>query len=161
LRRIACELRLLRPRHPLSRARATIGAGTAASRRDRGFPSARLRILLTNVGIAQRTGAETMLLDLAIGLQKAGHAPTIWSPLVDPSVAKPAIQAGIPVVTRLGDVAITPEIIHGQHHLETLGALRYFPEARAVFVCTSGYWWHDEPPRHARIHRFVAVDEFC
>ena len=71
------------------------------------------------------------------------------------------LAAGIPVVSSLNDLPCVPDIIHGHHHLETIEALRHFPRVPAIFVCHSGYWWHDAPPRHPRIRRYVAVDEFC
>jgi hypothetical protein len=120
-----------------------------------------LRILITNVGIANRTGAEVVAMDLARGLAALGHAPMIWAPLVDPEVARPLVEAGIPVVSRFDMLPRVPDVIHGQNHLETIEALRRFPGVRALFVCHSGYWWHDDPPRHARICRYVAVDDFC
>jgi glycosyltransferase involved in cell wall biosynthesis len=119
------------------------------------------RILLTNVGIANRTGTEIMAMDLARGLAAAGHAPMIWAPLVDPDVVAPVVASGIPVVSRFEDLPCAPDVIHGHHHLETIEALRRFPRVPALFVCHSGYWWHDDPPRHPRIVRYVAVDDFC
>ena len=71
------------------------------------------------------------------------------------------LDAGIPVVSRIEDLPRDPDVIHGHHHLETIEALRRFPGAPAIFVCHSGYWWHDAPPRHPRIGTYVGVDEFC
>jgi hypothetical protein len=120
-----------------------------------------LRVLITNVGIANRTGTEIVTMDMASGLLRQGHMPMIWAPRTDPIVAAPLLAAGIPVVSKLDELPCVPDIIHGHHHLETIEALRHFPEVPAIFVCHSGYWWHDAPPRHPRIRRFVAVDEFC
>ena len=39
-----------------------------------------LRILLANVTLASRTGTETALRDLALGLRAAGHRPMAYSP---------------------------------------------------------------------------------
>jgi hypothetical protein len=100
-------------------------------------------------------------MDLASGFQRLGHFPMIWAPRIDPAVAAPIRSAGIPVVSKLVDLPWVPDIIHGHHHLETVEALRYFPGVPAIFVCHSGYWWHDAPPRHPMIRRYVAVDEFC
>ena len=44
-----------------------------------------LRILITNVGIANRTGTEIVAMDLASWLLRLGHMPMIWAPLLDPS----------------------------------------------------------------------------
>lgn len=124
-------------------------------------PYRSLRILITNVGIANRTGTEIVTMDLASGLARLGHFPMIWAPLLAPAVVAPLLAAGIPVVSRLDDLPGAPDIIHGHHHLETIEALRHFPSVPAIHVCHSGYWWHDDPPRHPRIRRYVAVDEFC
>jgi glycosyltransferase involved in cell wall biosynthesis len=120
-----------------------------------------IRILITNIGIANRTGTEIVAMDLASSLARLGHIPMIWAPRVDPVVAAPLLAAGIPVVARLDDLPCVPDIVHGHHHLETIEALRHFPCVPAIFVCHGGYWWHDAPPRHPRIRRYVAVDEFC
>ena len=120
-----------------------------------------LRILITNVGIVNRTGTEIVTMDLASSLQRLGHIPMIWAPRLDPIVAAPLLAARIPAVATLGDLPCAPDIIHGHHHLETIEAVRHFPGVPAIFVCHSGYWWHDAPPRHPRIRRYVAVDEFC
>ena len=121
----------------------------------------RLRILITNVGIAERTGTEVVAMDLALGLARLGHFPMIWAPRVDPAAAAAVLNAGIPVVSRIEDLPREPDVIHGHNHLETIQALRRFPQVPAIFVCHSGYWWHDAPPRHPRIRRYVGVDEFC
>ncbi len=117
-------------------------------------------ILLTNVGIANRTGTEVVVMDLARGLAARGHEPMIWAPILAPAVAAPAVATGIPVVSRFDDLPAAPDVIHGHHHLETIAALDRFPGVPAVFVCHSGYWWHDEPPRHPAIRWYVGVDEF-
>src|SRR5262245_20290534 len=121
----------------------------------------RYRVLITNVGIANRTGTEIVAMDLARGLDRIGHWPMIWAPLVDPVVAAPVRAAGIPVVSRFEELPAVPDVIHGHHHLETVEALQRFPRAPAIFVSHSGHWWHDEPPRHCCIRRYVGVDDFC
>lgn len=120
-----------------------------------------MRVLFTNVGIVNRTGTEVVTMDLARRLASDGHEPMIWAPVVDPEAAAPALSAGVPVVSRLNDLPGPPDVIHGHHHLETIAALRHFPGVPAIFVCHSGHWWHDEPPRHVGIRHYVAVDEFC
>ena len=120
-----------------------------------------LRILITNVGIANRTGTEVVVMDLARGLAAAGHEPMIWAPQIRTALVADLVAAGIPVVSRLEHLPAAPHVIHAQHHQETIEALRRFPEAPAVFVCHSAHWWHDSPPRHSRIRRWVGVDGLC
>src|SRR5438552_2415041 len=110
-----------------------------------------LRVLITNIGIVNRTGTEIVAMDLAAGLARLGHFPMIWTPLLDPGVAAHVQAAGIPVVSRFDDLPCIPDIIHGHHHLETIEALRRFPGVPAIFVCHSGYSWNDAPPRHRAI----------
>ena len=45
-----------------------------------------LRILITNVGIANRTGTEIVAMDLARAYQRSGHLPMIWAPTLDPAL---------------------------------------------------------------------------
>jgi len=125
------------------------------------LPFRPLHVLITNVGLANRTGTEIVAMDLAAGLARAGHKPMIWAPRLDLAVAQPLTAAGIPVVSALADVPEIPDIIHGHHHLETVAALEHFPGVPGIFVCHSGFWWHDAPPRHSRLRHYVAVDEFC
>jgi len=120
-----------------------------------------LRILITNVGIANRTGTEIVAMDLARGLLAAGHEPMIWAPQIRPDLVADLIAAGIPVVSRLEHLPSTPDVIHAHHHQETIEALRRFPQTPAIFVCHSAYWWHDTPPRHPNIRRWVGVDGLC
>jgi hypothetical protein len=120
-----------------------------------------MRILITSIGIVNRTGAEIVAMDLAAGFARLGHSPMIWAPRLNRLVAGPLLAMGIPVVSGLNELPIAPDIIHGHHHLETVEALRRFPDVPAIHVCHGGYWWHEAPPRHARIRRYVAVDEFC
>lgn len=137
------------------------GAEERKQRRTALSTDAPMRVLFTNVGIANRTGTEVVAMDLARGLASRGHRPMIWAPLVEPGLAAPLIRDGIPVVSRFEDLPDAPDVIHGHHHLETIAALRRFPGVPAIFVCHGGHWWHDEPPRHPRIRRYVAVDDFC
>jgi hypothetical protein len=87
-----------------------------------------LRILITNVGIANRTGTEIVVMDLARGLLAAGHEPMIWAPQIRPDLVADLIAAGIPVVSRLEHLLSTPDVIHAHHHQETIAALRCCPQ---------------------------------
>src|SRR5262245_48140026 len=123
-------------------------------------PDARLRILLTNRVIAQRTGTELYIRDLATGLLRRGHFPVVYSPRLGP-LASEIRRDTIPVVDDLANVAEPPDIIHGQHGLETLTALLAFPRVPAISVCHSWIGWADEPVPFPRIRRYVAVDDTC
>jgi hypothetical protein len=123
-------------------------------------PDAPLRILLTNRVVAQRTGTELFVRDVATALLRRGHLPLVYSPRLGP-LAEEIRRETIPVIDDLANVAEPPDIIHGHHGLETLTALLAFPGVPAVSVCHSWIGWADEPVRFPRIHRYLAVDDTC
>lgn len=100
-------------------------------------------------------------MDLARSLAAAGHSPMIWAPKLSLPVAAELVSEGIPVASRLEDIPSPPDVIHGHHHLETIEAVRFFPRTPAVFVSHHGFWWHDAPPKHPNIRRYVGVDRLC
>jgi hypothetical protein len=117
-------------------------------------------VLLTNSVIANRTGTELYVRDVASALQRRGHRPMVYSPRLGPLAAE-IRRHTIPVVDDLGRVAEPPHIIHGHHGVETLTALLAFPGVPAVTVCHSWIGWADEPVRFPRIRRYLAVDDTC
>lgn len=123
-------------------------------------PDAPLRILLTNRVVAQRTGTEVYVRDVAAELLRRGHRPVVYSPRLGP-LAEEIRSLTIPTVDDLSNVAHRPDIIHGHHGLETLTALLAFPGVPAVNVCHSWVGWWDEPVAFPRIRRYLAVDDTC
>jgi Glycosyltransferase Family 4 len=119
-----------------------------------------LRILLTNLKLDSRTGTETFLRDLAPALLRRGHAPAVYSPRLG-EIADELRWETIPVVDDLARLPFRPDVVHGQHHPETMAALLRHPGVPGLFVCHDASAWHDEPPRFPRIVRYVAVDEAC
>jgi len=119
-----------------------------------------LRILLVNVTLASRTGTETALRDLAISLKAAGHQPVVYSPAVG-ELAEEMQSSDIPVFSRWQDVSEEPDIVHGNHHVQTVEALLKFRQARGLFVCHDRRAHMSAPPRMSRIRRYVAVDYNC
>lgn len=118
----------------------------------------KLKVLITNHNFAQRAGTQLYIRDLALELQKMGHLPFIYSPVVG-EVAQELRKATIPIVSDLAMLSIQPDIIHGHHHLETLSALLHFPKTPALFICHGWYCWQESPPKFPRILRYVAVDQ--
>jgi hypothetical protein len=119
-----------------------------------------LRVLITNMSLATRSGTETYVRDLAIGLVRRGHTPIVYSTYL----GEPAVElraATVMVVDNLRAIAAPPDVIHGHHHPETVTALLYFPAAPAVFCCHDRMSVRDTPPRSERILRYVAVDDTC
>jgi len=119
-----------------------------------------LRILITNNTLDARAGSELYVRDLAISLMKRGHFPVAYSPCCG-SVAEELANATIPVVDDLRSLAAVPDIIHGQHHFETMTAALRFPTVPVVFVCHGWLPWEERPPVFPTILRYVAVDDLC
>jgi len=119
-----------------------------------------LRILIVNVTLASRTGTETALRDLAFGLKRAGHEPVVYSPELG-ELADEICSSGIPVLSHLQDLLGEPDIVHGNHHVQTVEALLTFRKARGLFVCHDRRAHMSAPPRMGRILRYVAVDYNC
>jgi glycosyltransferase involved in cell wall biosynthesis len=119
-----------------------------------------LRILLTNNTLSSRGGSELYLRDLAISLLKRGHFPIAFSTALG-EVAEELRRATIPVVDDLDELNVTPDLIHGQHHLETTIAALHFPSVPVVHVCHGWHPWEELPPILPNVKRYVAVDDLC
>jgi hypothetical protein len=119
-----------------------------------------LRVLITNVTLASRSGTEVYVRDLAAGLLAAGHAPLVYSTDLG-ELAGEIGRATVPVVDDLAALSRPPDVIHGHHAPETLTALLHFPGVPAVAVCHDWDAWHDTPLLFPRVRRYVAVDETC
>ncbi len=119
-----------------------------------------LRVLITNMTLAGRTGTETAVQDLALGLLRAGHSPVVYTP--DPGdIALELRKASVPVVDDLSNLSAMPDVIHGNHHAETVTALLHFGGVPAINVCHAFIPSVAAPPRHPRVLRYVAVDDAC
>lgn len=119
-----------------------------------------LRILITNITLATRTGTELYVRDLATALLDRGHTPIVYSTELGP-VAQELRAATVLVIDDLAALAMSPDVIHGHHNLPTMTALLRFPGVPAVFFCHDPSAWHDSPPRFPRILRYVAVNLPC
>lgn len=117
-----------------------------------------MRVLIATGWLGNRRGGtELYALEVAVELLRRGHQPVIFSPILG-TVAEEARAAGIPVAATPGQLTDVPDIIHGQHHPETVTALLRFPHSPAVFFCLSARHWNEIPPLHPRIYRYVACD---
>lgn len=117
-----------------------------------------LRVLLTNITLAGRSGTETVLRNLALSLVKAGHRPIVYSPHLGP-IADELRAASIPVTASIETLEETPDVIHGQHVIQTAVALARFPQTPAIFVCHDFIAWHDTPPRLPNLRRYVTISD--
>jgi hypothetical protein len=118
------------------------------------------RILITNHFLRGRTGSELYVCELATNLLRRGHNPIVYSPQLG-HTARELREATVPVVDNLDAIGSAPDLIHGQHHVETMSALLRFPNTPAVFFCHGWLPWEETPPKHPRILRYVAVDDTC
>jgi glycosyltransferase involved in cell wall biosynthesis len=118
-----------------------------------------LKILLTNTHLDHRGGTELYIRDLATALVRLGHNPVVYSPRLG-GVAAEIRALSIPVVDTLDAVGEPPDLIHGQHHLETMAALWAFPETPALYVSHGYLPWQEAPPLFPRILHYVVVGVF-
>jgi hypothetical protein len=119
-----------------------------------------MRVLITNNTLAVRAGSELYVRDLAAGLIERGHTPIAYSTRLG-EVAEELRAATVPVIDDLRLLAVPPDIIHGQHHVETMTALLHFPAVPAVYFCHGWMPWEEAPPCFPRILRYVAIDFTC
>jgi hypothetical protein len=119
-----------------------------------------LRVLITNYVMSRWTGTELFVRDLALALIRRGHSAFVYTTNVGP-LGQKLRDATIPVVEDLNQLSAPPDIIHGQHHVETMTALLHFADAPALFYCHGWLPWEERPPLHPRIYRHVAADDTC
>jgi hypothetical protein len=119
-----------------------------------------LRVLLTNWTLAGRHGSVLYVRDLALELLRQGHQPIVYS-TEHGEVAQELQAATVPVVSSLDALGAPPDIIHGNHHPETMTALLRFPGVPAIHVCHAWGCWEAVPPRFPRLRRYIAVDDTC
>jgi hypothetical protein len=97
-----------------------------------------MRILFTNNTLAERAGSELYVRDVAIALARRGHQPVAYSTLLG-AVAEDLRAATIPVIDNLAQLAAPPDVIHGQHHLDTMTAALRFPGVPWCTFATAGH----------------------
>ena len=123
-----------------------------------GAPDQGLRILLTNMALAGRSGTEIVVRNLALALLRAGHRPMVYSPRLG-AIADEIRAASIPVTDDIATITEPPDVIHGHHVIQTAVAAARFPATPAVFVCHDFVAWHDVPPRLPNLVAHVAISE--
>ena len=119
-----------------------------------------LRVLLTNITLATRTGTELYVRDLALALAARGHIPMVFSPCLGP-IAQELSRAAIEVVHHPRRLSNPPDLIHGHHWMPTMEALLHHPRVPCIFICHDFVHDSDAPPIFPRVLRYIAVDENC
>jgi Glycosyltransferase Family 4 len=120
----------------------------------------RLRVLITNNTLTDRGGTELYVRDTALELLKRGHSPIAYSTILG-EVARELEKADVPVVDDLNKLAVVPDVIHGQEHMELMTALLHFSQVPAIQFVHNSRSWYEKPVHFPRILRYVAVDHVC
>ncbi|HEX6832861.1 MAG TPA: glycosyltransferase [Rudaea sp.] len=119
-----------------------------------------MRVLITNNTLAGRGGTEMYVRDVALALLRRGHHVVAYSSRLG-EVAQVLRDATVPVVDDLDRIGASPDVIHGQHHLDAMSAMLRFPQVPAVYFCHGWVPWEEMPPRFPSLRRYVAVDDLC
>lgn len=119
-----------------------------------------MRVLITNLFLANNSGSEVVVELLADGLRRAGHQPMVLAPTLGPQADRMRTRGHI-IVDRVAALPAAPDIIHAQHVTVALSALAAFPETPAVFACHSANFEVEAPRPHPQIRRWIAVDDLC
>ncbi len=117
-----------------------------------------MKILITNNTLSAKAGTEGVVVELAKSLQARGHEVAACSCHVG-EAGEWLREAMVPVIRDPGDSPFVPDLIHGQHHLDTMRALFALPETPAVYHCHGGLPWVERPPRHPRILHHIGMCE--
>jgi hypothetical protein len=117
-----------------------------------------LRILITNNTLAERAGSEMYVRDIALALTRRGWEIVVFS-LVLGEVAEELSKASVRVIDDFKALDAPPDIIHGQHHIETCLASLRFPKVPVVYFCHGVIPWEEIPPKLPTIRHYVAVDD--
>ena len=121
------------------------------------MPPNQLRILFTNC-ILDRSGSALYVRNVALALRARGHSPIVYSQ-VHGEVALEIKRSGIPVVNNLAQIAVTPDIIHAHHHIESMTAMLWFPGVPAISFCHGPLPMQEAPPKFPSIVYYVAVSQ--
>jgi len=119
-----------------------------------------VRVLITNNTLADRAGSELYVRDVAVALLRRGHQPVAFSTRLG-DVAHELRRASVPVLDDLDQLAVAPDVIHGQHHLDAMIAMLHFPNTPAVYFCHGWLPWEEIPPAFPSLGHYVAVDDLC
>lgn len=115
-----------------------------------------MKILMTNHRLSGAGGSEWFVVEMAGALKARGHQVAVFT-TVGGEMADRLAAMGIPVLGQPRDCGFVPEIIHGQHHLETVAALSAWPRVPGIFFIHGATPWEEHPPAHPRIRRYLAT----
>lgn len=116
------------------------------------------RLLITNTSLVNWTGSELYVRDLALEVHRRGYDVMLYSSRLGP-LAETLRSAGLWVTDDLESLPAPPDLIHGQHHIETMTAMLCFPHVPAVYFCHGWLPWQETPPLHPRVLHYVGVSQ--
>lgn len=114
-----------------------------------------MKILFANHSLTRFGGTEVVIRDLGLKLMARGHEVAVYSSRkVSPGAS--LADVGIQTTNRLNNLPFIPDLIHGQHAMETMTAVIGLPGVPAVYCC-HGATRFDAQPRHPRIVLYTAM----
>lgn len=118
-----------------------------------------LKVLITNNTLEGPAGTELYVLTVARFLLENGHYPIAYSTRHG-FVANKLRSLGIPTLDDLRELTITPDIIHGHHHLDMACATTRFPRTPVISFCHGAVPWEESTfPPISRIYKYVTVSQ--
>jgi Glycosyltransferase Family 4 len=117
-----------------------------------------MRILITLRELINWRGTEMFTIEVANELRKRGHDVALYTPRVG-FPANLIHASGAWVKSQLRDIPWTPDVIHGQHHLQAMAALSFFLDVPAIYHCHGVFPWPEEAPNHVRIGKYLVTCE--
>lgn len=107
-----------------------------------------------------RSGTSMYVLDTCRELVRRGHQPVVYSTQL--GVVADALRAmTIPVASDIADLTVRPDLIWGMHHIETVSAVLQHPGVPCLAFCHGWLPWEENPIKHPRVLRYIAVDDLC
>ena len=119
----------------------------------------RMKILMTSYELDSFSGAPLFARDLSKALRERGHDVALYSPFWGRLSAN-MLKDGFNIARSLKDLNFAPDIIHGNHMVSLLQALKRFPGVPGVHV-QHGIGSPLTSVPINRIYRYVAVDDLC
>lgn len=118
----------------------------------------RLRVLITNIWMSGFGGSEAVTRDIALGLLRRGHFPTVYTPELGPS-GEELRRRGVPVIDDLTRILVRPDVIHAHHVTCAAEAIARFPYTPCINGLHAWVFGVEAPVVFPQVRRWLAVDE--
>lgn len=117
-----------------------------------------MKILITNHSLENLGGTERSVIELARALQARGHDVVACSSQIG-EAGRLIKEKSISVISSPLDSPFQPDVIHGQHHLDTMRAIAAFPNTPVIYHHHGFFPWVEDPPFHPRITHYLCMCE--